>query len=116
MSVHDPEPKIPYDDHGKGLRMIGWFLLLWTLATLVWIPSHTRWTNYMAWVGAICFGAGLSFVGIGYWVQRKTPDATELHEKAHDMIAGSEDGCKQSDGFAIKSGPGKFPNPHPESR
>jgi hypothetical protein len=55
-------------------------------------------------------------VGIGYWVQWKTPDEIELHEKAHDLIGASEDGCKQSDGFAIKSGPGKFPNPHPESR
>jgi|SwirhisoilCB3_FD_contig_71_669883_length_533_multi_2_in_0_out_0_2 hypothetical protein len=110
MSVHDPEPKIPNDDNGKGLRMIGWFLLLWTLATIVWIPFHLRWTSYMAWVDAVCFGAGLSFVGIGYWVQRKTPSDIEMNERCHDMMAATGDG-QQNDEFAAGDGPGRFPRP-----
>ena len=112
MSVHDPEPKIPNDDNGKGLRMIGWFLLLWAGATLVWIPSHTRWTNWMAWVGAICFGAGLAFVGIGYWVQWKTPSEIELDERAHDLMASTHEGF-QNDDPAIEDGPGRYPTRRP---
>jgi hypothetical protein len=109
MSVHDPEPHIPRDDSGKGLRMIGWFLLLWTFATLVWIPSHTRWTNYMMWVDIICFMAGIGFVGAGYYVAWKTPDEIELDERAHELIAQSEDGSDQHDEFAVDSGPGVNP-------
>jgi hypothetical protein len=109
MSVHDPEPKVPCDDAGKGLRMIGWFLLLWTGATLVWIPNHLRWTSYMMWVDVICFIAGVGFVGAGYYVAWKTPDEIELDERAHDLRIASEDGCDQHHGFATHSGPGKYP-------
>ena len=112
MSVHDPEPKIPNDDNGKGLRMIGWFLLLWAGATVVWIPPHARWTSWMAWVGAICFGAGLAFVGIGYWVQWKTPDEIELDERAHDMMAATHSGF-QNDDPAVDDGPGRLPTHRP---
>jgi hypothetical protein len=89
--------------------MIGWFLLLWTGATLVWIPLHNRFTSYMTYIDIICFVGGLLFVGIGYYVAWKTPDEIELDEKAHDLRNASEDGCDQHDGFAVDSGPGKYP-------
>lgn len=109
MSVHDPEPEVPNDDNGKGLRMIGWFLLIWAGISVIWIPPHTWWTSWMAWVSGLCLIGGLLFVGIGYYVAWKAPSETEIGERAHDLIAASEDGSPQTERFATNSGPGKFP-------
>jgi len=87
MSVHDPEPKIPNDDNGKGLRMIGWLLL--------------------------CFVGGVFFVALGYYVGRRTPSDIELDERAHDMMMATGGAGSQNDEPAVGDGPGRFPRRQP---
>ena len=108
MSVHDPEPKIPNDDNGKGLRMIGWILLLWTGVTLIVIPFHVRNTEFMKWVDVGCFAAGIFFVALGYYVGRRTRPEIELDEITHDMMAATHSG-NQNDNAATGDGPGSYP-------
>jgi hypothetical protein len=108
MSVHDPEPKIPNDDNGRGLKMIGWFLLLWVGITFVWIPVQNRWTSWMTGVDLICFGTGIAFLIAGYYVAAKTPTQIEMNERSHDMMAATGSG-QQNDEFATGHGPGRFP-------
>ena len=98
MSVHEAEPNVPNDDNGKGLRMIGWILLIWTGISLVWVPPN-QWVNhrFMPVVDAACFIAGLVFVVTGYVVAWRTPPERVLNERAHDLIAASEDGADQHD-------------------
>ena len=111
MSVHDPEPKIPNDDNGKGLRMIGWLLLLWTGITFIWIPFHVRDANFMKWVDIGCFIGGVFFVALGYYVGRRAPSDIEVDERAHDMMMASGGAGAQNDEPAVGDGPGRFPRP-----
>ena len=111
MSVHDPEPKIPNDDNGKGLRMIGWLLLLWTGITFIWIPFHVRDAKFMMWVDIACFVSGVFFVALGYYVARRTRSDIELDEAAHDMMAATHGAGAQNDEPAVGDGPGRFPRP-----
>jgi len=104
MSVLDAEPKIPNDDNGLGLRVIGWILLLWTGASLVWIPARLWWTDYMPILNAVMFVAGLFFVALGYYVGRRTPSETVLTERTHDLMADHEG--HQNDEPATGNGPG----------
>jgi hypothetical protein len=108
MSVHDPEPNIPNDDSGKGLRIIGWLLLLWAGISYVWIPPHLWNTKWMPAVIGTCFVAGLFFVGIGYFVAKRSPSDIELDERAHDLMAATHSG-QQNDEPAIGDGPGLYP-------
>ncbi len=110
MSVHDLEPKIPNDDNGKGLRMIGWLLLLWTGITFIWIPFHVRDAKFMMWVDIACFVSGVFFVALGYYVAQRAPSDVELDERAHDMMMATGAGS-QNDEAAVGDGPGRFPRP-----
>jgi hypothetical protein len=97
MSVYDPEPKIPNSDSGKGLRVIGWLLLIWTGIMLVWTPPNQWVTNYMPVVTGLCFVGGIGFVIAGYVVAWRTPREEVLQERAHDLMEASEDGAIQHD-------------------
>ena len=106
MSVYDPEPKVPNDDNGRGLRGIGWFLLFWVAVAFVWVPP-TQWfsnlhgtSDYMPLVLAVCFGFGLAFVLAGMIVGRRSRSETVIQEDAHDKMLASEDGADQHDAVA----------------
>lgn len=91
MSVLDAEPRVPNDDSGRGLRLIGWALLIWTGISLLWIPPRQwRETNYMPLVNAACFIGGLLFLAAGFWVGRRTPSDAELAERTHDLMRNHE--------------------------
>ena len=98
MSVQEPEPKIPNDDTGRGLRGIGWFLLAWVAVGLVWIPPN-QWqgTDFMPKVLVCCGIAGIVFLVTGYYVGRHTPPEDVLREQAHDRMLASDDGAHQHD-------------------
>jgi hypothetical protein len=101
MSVQEPEPRIPNDDNGRGLRGIGWFLLLWVAIGLVWIPPNQwRDAGFMARVLLGCGIAGILFLIAGFIVGRRTPPAEVLQQQAHDRIAASDDGADQHDSVA----------------
>jgi hypothetical protein len=107
MSVLDAEPKVPNDDNGKGLRLIGWILLIWTAASMIWIPMRLWWSNFMPILNAVMFAAGLMFLGIGFYVGRRTPSETVLAERTHELMAQHEG--HQNDEFATGDGPGEPP-------
>ena len=86
MSVLDAEPKVPNDDNGRGLRLIGWILLIWTGISLVWIPPRQWQSSYMPMVNAACFIGGLFFVALGYYVAWRASSETELTERTHDLM------------------------------
>ena len=92
MSVLDAEPKVPNDDNGRGLRLIGWVLLIWTGISMVWIPPR-QWRegeSFMPLVNAACFIGGLLFLVIGFFVGRRSPSDTELTERTHDLMLNHE--------------------------
>jgi hypothetical protein len=101
MSVMEPEPRIPNDDNGRGLRGIGWFLLAWVVIAMIWIPPN-QWRDqgFMAMVVIGCALAGILFLVAGYIVGRRTRPEEVLQEEAHDRIAASEDGADQHDAVA----------------
>jgi hypothetical protein len=106
MSVYDPEPKVPCDDNGRGIRGIGWFLLFWVAVAFIWVPP-TQWfsnlhgaSDYMPLVLSACFGFGVAFVIAGYVVSRRTRPEDRLQEEAHDAMLASEDGADQHDAVA----------------
>jgi hypothetical protein len=107
MSVLDAEPKVPNDDNGRGLRVIGWTLLIWTGISLVWIPPR-MWReheSYMPLVNAACFIGGLLFLAIGFMVGRREPSQTELAERTHELMANHEG--HQNDDPATGNPPGE---------
>ena len=108
MSVLDAEPKVPNDDSGRGLRLIGWILVMWTGASMIWIPARLWWTNFMPILNAMMFIAGLGFVAWGYYVGRHTPSETVLTERTHDLMLQHEG--HQNDEPAVESGPGIPPS------
>jgi hypothetical protein len=92
MSVLDAEPKVPNDDTGRGLRLIGWVLLIWTGVSLIWIPPR-QWRegeSYMPLVNAACFIAGLAFLAWGFIAGRRSPSDIELTERTHDLMVHHE--------------------------
>lgn len=97
MSVNQPDPKIPNDDNGKGLRIIGWLLLIWTAISLIWINPQQWHARFMPIVDSSCFVAGLFFVGLGYWVGSRAQREELIIERAHDLALASEDGAEQHD-------------------
>jgi len=101
MSVMEPEPRIPNDDNGRGLRGIGWFLLVWVVISMVWIPPN-QWQGhrFMAMVVIGCGVAGILFLVTGYIVGRRTRPEEVLQEEAHDRMVASEDGADQHDAVA----------------
>lgn len=107
MSVLEAEPKVPNDDNGRGLRVIGWILVLWTIASMIWIPMRLWWTNFMPILNAVMFIAGLGFLGVGYYIGRRAPSAAALAERTHDLMAGHEG--HQNDEPATGNGPGEPP-------
>lgn len=111
MSVLDAEPKIPNDDSGRGLRVIGWILVLWTMASMIWIPMRLWWTNFMPILNAVMFFTGVSFLVWGFYVGRHTPSETVLAERTHDLMAQHEG--HQNDEFATGNGPGEPPRKMP---
>jgi|SRR3954454_7616677 hypothetical protein len=97
MSVNDADPRVPNDDNGKGLRLIGWLLLIWTGVSMLAIPPWNWVSRYMPVVDILCFTGGLVMLGIGYWVAGRTPSAASIIEHAHDLAEHSEDGANQYD-------------------
>ena len=112
MSVHDPEPKIPNDDNGKGLRIIGWILLIWSGISMIVIPPFLWNTKWMPVVNITCFLVGLGFVITGFVVARKARPEIELDEITHDMMAATHSG-HQNDDPAVGDGPGTYPTERP---
>ena len=106
MSVYDPEPKVPNDDNGRGIRGIGWFLLFWVARAFVWVPPSQWFSNlhgassYIPLLLATIFGFGLAFVIAGYVVGWRTRSETAIQEDAHDKMLASEDGADQHDAVA----------------
>jgi hypothetical protein len=112
MSVHDPEPKIPNDDNGKGLRIIGWILILWAGLSFIVIPPNLWNTDWMPIVNATCFIVGLLFVIGGFVVARRARPEIELDEITHDMMLATHSG-HQNDDPAVGDGPGTYPTERP---
>jgi hypothetical protein len=102
MSVQEPEPRIPNDDNGRGLRGMGKFLLIWVVIGLIWIPPKQWWAapTFMSRVLIGCFVTGIIFLVAGHIVGRRTPSEEVLCEEAHDRIAASDDGADQHDAVA----------------
>lgn len=90
MSVLDAEPKVPNDDNGQGLRLIGWVLLIWTGVSLVWIPPRQWQSNFMPMVNTLCFVGGIAFVALGYYVGWRSPSEMEVTERTHDLMLNHE--------------------------
>ncbi len=95
MSVYTPDPKIPNDDNSKGFRVIGYVLLLFTAFSLVVVPPN-QWRNlYMPMVDSSMFILGVWFVTYGFMLRRHRPSRASMAERAHDLMAASEDGADQ---------------------
>jgi len=92
MSVWQPEPRIPNDDNKKGLRLIGWLLLIWTAITFVVIPKEQVHSSYMPIVRWACGLGGLFFLLLGYLVGRESHTKEQIDTEAHDMMVASHSG------------------------
>jgi hypothetical protein len=103
MSVHDPEPKVPNDDNGRGIRGIGWFLLFWVVVSFIWVPPGQWFSNlhgesaYIPRLLLALFVSGAAFVIAGYIVSYRSRSETSIQEEAHDKMMASEDGADQHD-------------------
>jgi hypothetical protein len=106
MSVYDPEPNVPNDDNGRGIRGIGWFLLFWVVVSFVWIPPSQWFSNlrrsdsYIPQLLVALAVSGIAFVIAGYIVSYRSRSETAIQEDAHDKILASEDGADQHDAVA----------------
>ena len=110
MSVHDREPKVPRDDTGRGMRVIGWMLLIWTAFSLVWMPARVRGTTIAVVANAACFIGGVILLVIGYGVSWATPPETELAERTHNLMETSHSGSQLEEPlFANSNGQGLDP-------
>ena len=110
MSVYDREPKVPRDDTGKGLRVIGWMLLIWTAFSMIWVPPRVMSTRIAVIANAACFGAGVFLIALGYVVSWLTPYETSLTERTHDLMEETHSGNQLEEPlFANKNGPGLEP-------
>jgi hypothetical protein len=110
MSVYDREPKVPRDDTGKGLRVIGWMLLTWTVFSLVWMPARVRTTAIAMVANAACFGIGVFLVLLGYVVSWIAPYEARLTEETHNLMEQTHSGNQLEEPlFANRNGPGLEP-------
>lgn len=110
MSVYDREPKVPRDDTGKGLRVIGWMLLIWTVFSLVWMPARVRSTTIAIVANAGCFVVGVLLIMAGYVVGWLTPSSSRLAQRTHDLMAETHGGSQLEEPlFANTNGPGLDP-------
>ena len=100
MSVYDAEPDVPNDDNGKGLRLIGWLLLIWDAITLVVIPGNQQVSSFMPGIRWALFFLGVAFVAAGYWKARHDPTKTIADERAHAMMVASRSG-QQNDALEL---------------
>ena len=110
MSVQDPEPKIPNDDTGKGLRIVGVLLLLWTLFSLIWVPPRLFWSTYWLVANGACLVTGLVLVIAGYITSWLAPSDSELSKRTHDLMECTHCGGQNDEPlFANRNGPGLPP-------
>ena len=108
MTVNDPEPNIPNDDTGKGLKVIGVMLVLWAGFSFMWIPPHLWMSLWMPIVDGLCLVVGLAFIIWGFWSDYKAPSEDALIERTHDLMEATHSG-HQNDDPAVGDGPGRFP-------
>lgn len=97
MSVWDREPDVPNDDNGKGLRLIGWLLLIWDGISLVWVPSNQVMSSYLPSIRWTMFILGAIFVGWGFMTARREPMHARIDETAHDMMVRSHSGAQNDE-------------------
>jgi hypothetical protein len=110
MSVYDREPDVPRDDTGKGLRLIGWMLLIWTAFSMIWIPPRVMSSRIAVVAHSICLGAGSLLIGVGYVVSWLAPDESGLTENTHDLMEATHSGNQLEEPlFANQNGPGLEP-------
>lgn len=110
MSVYDQEPKVPRDDTGKGLRVIGWMLLVWTAFSLVWMPARVRSTPIAIIANTACLVVGIFMIVSGYVVAWLTPYSSELTERTHDLMHETHSGSQLEEPlFANTNGQGLDP-------
>lgn len=110
MSVHDREPKVPRDDTGKGIRVIGWMLLTWTAFSIIWVPKRVMNSRIAVVANATCFITGVLMIAVGYLVSWLTPSESGLTERTHDVMETTHSG-RQIEGplFANSNGQGLDP-------
>jgi hypothetical protein len=110
MSVYDREPKVPNDDTGKGLRVIGWMLVAWTVFSLVWMPARVRNTTVGIVANTACATVGIFLIIVGYVVGWLTPYEASLTEETHDLMVQTHGGNQLEEPlFANSNGPGLEP-------
>ncbi len=110
MSVHDREPRVPRDDTGRGMRVIGWMLLIWTAFSLVWMPARVRGTTIAMVANATCFIAGVFLVALGYGVSWVAPTDVEMAERTHNLMEETHSGSQLEEPlFANTNGQGLDP-------
>lgn len=110
MSVHDREPKVPRDDVGRGLRVIGWMLLVWGIFSMIWTPARVFHTQLAMIVNAACFTGGIVLIVVGYGVSWTTRSDVELAERTHDLMEKTHSGSQLEEPlFANTNGPGLDP-------
>ncbi len=110
MSVNDPEPKIPRDDVGKGLRVLGVMLIAWMGFSMIWAPPHAS-KSLTTTIHLALFIGGLTLIAVGYLISWLGMDQEEMAERTHDGMKSTHSGA-QVDGplFAQNNGPGREPN------
>ena len=108
MSVNDPEPKIPRDDMGKGLRVLGVMLLAWMGFSMIWAPPHAN-KSLTTTVHLALFISSLTLIAVGYIVSWFGMNESEMAERTHDLM-GTHGGA-QVDGplFPQNDGGGRPP-------
>lgn len=110
MSVHDREPKVPNDDTGKGLRVIGWMLLTWTAFSMIWVPKRVMNSPIAVVANATCFIAGIVLIALGYGLSWLAPTDVELAERTHDLMEATHSGRQLEEPlFANTNGQGLDP-------
>ena len=110
MSVHDREPKVPNDDTGRGLRVIGWMLLTWTAFSMIWVPKRVLSSPIAVVANATCFIAGVFMIAVGYGVSWLAPTDVELAERTHDLMEETHSGNQLEEPlFANTNGQGLDP-------
>jgi hypothetical protein len=110
MSVHDREPRVPNDDTGRGLRVLGWMLVVWAVFSMIWAPPRVFSTRIAMLANAACFIGGMILVVIGYGMSWLAPTDVELAERTHQMMEATHSGNQlEAPLFANTNGPGLDP-------
>ena len=110
MSVHDREPRVPKDDTGRGLRVVGWMLLVWSIFSMIWVPPRVFGSRIAVIANAACFIGGVVLIVIGYGVSWGSPNDAELAQRTHDLMTETHSGNQLEEPlFANSNGQGLDP-------